>query len=85
MTGGWGCNAGVSVQTEAGMSLCLVGHGEQLRLYFQCPATQPDACFKKITWAALWLWAEGAGQEWEQGAQLGGPCRSQGERGGGSA
>lgn len=63
VTGGWGRNAGVSVQTEAGVSLCLVGHGEQLRLYSQCPATQLDARFKKMTWAAMWLWAEGAGQE----------------------
>lgn len=85
MTGGWGHNAGVRVQTEAGVSLCLVGHSEQLRLYSQCPATQLDARFKMITWAAVWLWAEGAGQEREQGAQLGGPCRSQGDRGGGSA
>lgn len=45
--------AGVNVQREAGILLCLVGHGKQFGLHLKCPATQPNACFKKITWAAM--------------------------------
>lgn len=70
MSGAWGWVAGVGMHREAGILLCFVGPGEQFRLHLKCPATQPNAGFKKIAWTAMWLWSERAGQEWEQEDQL---------------
>lgn len=45
--------AGVNVQREVGILLCLIGHGKHFGLHFKCPATQLNACVKKIPWAAM--------------------------------
>lgn len=75
----------MSLERAAGISQCLMGHGEQVGWHFKCPVTRRDARFKKITWAAVWRWVEGTGQEWEQRDQLGGPCTAELRENSGSA
>lgn len=46
---------------------------------------QPNEHCKMILWAAVWLWAEGAGQEWDSGTSDEAPAEAEVKGGGGWA